>query len=248
MRIGVAGGTGTVGRHVVARGAQAGHDMVVLSRSRGVDVRRGNGLANALDGVAVAVNVMNAPPTEDATAFFTDTARMLARVGAERGVSHIVTLSIVGIERTTFAYYAAKIAQEQAAAAGPVPSTVLRATQFHEFPAQIIARTRNGAEARVPDLRVKTVAARTVANVLLELAERAPRDRAPDLAGPQEADLIDLARTFVAHRGIAIMVHADADIAAGIPERALIPGDGARIEGPTFEEWLATPEAAGLSL
>jgi uncharacterized protein YbjT (DUF2867 family) len=250
MRIAVAGGTGMVGRHVVARAQKAGHEVVVLSRSRGVDVRSGEGLADALTDVETVIDVTNAGTTEQgpATEFFTDVAGALQRTGAERGVGHIVTLSIVGIDQTSFGYYAAKLEHERAATNGAVPSTVLRATQFHEFPAQVIAATRNDSQARVFDLRVQTVAARTVAEVLLELAEGAPIGRAPDLAGPQEADLVALARAFVEHRGEKITVHPDAERLTGIPPRALLPGNGARLQGPTFDEWLSSEDAAALKV
>jgi uncharacterized protein YbjT (DUF2867 family) len=197
-RIAVAGATGTVGRHVVERAASAGHDVVPLSRSHQIDVRTGDGLASALAGVDVVIDVTNPSSIEEAaaTAFFTDAARMLQRVGAEQGVRHIVTLSIVGIDKTAFGYYAAKLAHERAAAAGPVPRTVLRATQFHELPAQLMALTRKDSEARVLDLHVQSIAARSVATVLVEIAAGKPQGRARDLAGPEEADLVALARRF----------------------------------------------------
>ena len=154
----------------------------------------------------------------------------------------------MGSTAPSFGYYAAKLAQERAVAAGPVPSTIMRATQFHELPAQLIARTRAGAEARVFDVRVRTVAARTVARVLVELAEGAPRGRAQDLAGPEEADLVALARRFVERRRLSLEVRADAQSVPGIPPGALLPFDDARIEGPTFEEWLESEDAAALPL
>jgi uncharacterized protein YbjT (DUF2867 family) len=249
MRMAVAGGTGTVGRHVVARAQEAGHEVAVLSRSRGVDVRSGDRLASALDGASVVIDVTH-PDTieqEAATSFWTDAARALQRAGAEQDVRHIVTLSIVGIDKTSFGYYAAKLEHEHAAAAGPVPSTVLRATQFHELPAALIAATRHDSQAHVLDMRpVQTVAARTVAEVLVQVAEAAPSGRAPDLAGPQQAELVALARAFVQHRGMAVTVHPDAESVAGIPLGALLPEAGARIEGPPFDEWLAGADAASL--
>jgi MFS family permease len=103
--------------------------------------------------------------------------------------------------------------------------------------------------AHVLDMRpVQTVAARTVAQALLELAEAVPVGRAPDLAGPRQAELVALARAFVQHRGEAITVYPDADSVAGIPPRALLPENGARIQGPTFEEWLASDDAAALTI
>ncbi len=250
MKIAVVGATGTVGRHVVQRAVAAGHDVVALSPSRGINVLDADALAHALAGVDVVIDVMNPPAKEQAqaAAFFSEAARTLQRVGAVRNVRHLVTLSIVGIDSAPFGYYAAKLAQERAVMAGPIPSTVLRATQFHEFPAQLISRTRDGSEAPVFDLRVQTVAARTVANVLVEVAEGAPQGRAQDLAGPEKADLVALARRFVEYRGIPIRVRPDAEAVAGIPPDALIPGDKARIAGPTFEEWLTSEDAATLSL
>jgi uncharacterized protein YbjT (DUF2867 family) len=172
----------------------------------------------------------------------------LQRVGAEQGVGHLVTLSIVGIDRAPVGYYAAKLAHERAAGAGPVPSTIQRVTQFHEFPAQLVARSRDGSRASVFDLRVQTVAARTVAEVLLEVTERGPAGRAADLAGPEQADLVELARRFVAQRGQQIEVVADSESFPGVPRNALLPGHEARIAGPRFEEWLASDDAAALTL
>jgi uncharacterized protein YbjT (DUF2867 family) len=251
MRIAVAGGTGTVGRHVVAQARKAGHEVAVLSPSAGVDVLTGEGLAGALTGIDVVIDVTNPKTIEQgpATEFWTEVAGALQRTGAGQGVRHIVTLSIVGIDKTSFGYYAAKLEHERAAASGPVPGTVMRATQLHELSAQLIAITRRDSQASVLDLRpVQPVAARTVGEVLVEVAEAAPGGRATDLAGPQQADLVDLARAFVERRGEGITVYPDADSVAGIPAGALLPGNGARIQGPAFEEWLASDDAAELAV
>lgn len=247
MRIAVAGATGTAGRHVVERAQRAGHDVIMLSRSRGIDVRAGEGLAAALDGVETVIDVTNPDTIEEsaATAFFTDTARTLHRVGAERGVRHLVVLSIVGIDRTAFGYYAAKLAQERAATAGPIPTTILRATQFHELPVQLIALTRRDSEAHVLDLHSQPVAARTVAEMLVDIAGHPPQGRARDLAGPEEADLVALGRRFVAYRKLPITVHATP---TNVPPRALLPDADARVQGPTFEQWLASEDAAMLQV
>jgi uncharacterized protein YbjT (DUF2867 family) len=251
MRIAVAGGTGTVGRHVVAQAREAGHEVVVLSPSAGVDARTGEGLADALKGADAVIDVTNPKTIQQgpATEFWTEVARALQRTGAEQGVAHIVTLSIVGTDKTSFGYYAAKLEHERAAASGPVPSTVMRATQLHELPAQLIALTRRDSQAHVLDMRpVQTVAARTVGEVLVEVAEAAPRGRAADLAGPQKGKLVDLARAFVERRHEAITVIPDADSVAGIPRGALLPENDARIQGPAFAEWLSSEDAAALRL
>jgi uncharacterized protein YbjT (DUF2867 family) len=248
MRIAVAGGTGMVGHHVTAAAQQAGHEVVVLSRSRGVDMLSGDGLADALTGVDVVIDTANPDTVEEgpATEFFTDEATALQRTGSDAGVRHIVTLSIVGIDKTSFGYYNAKLAQERAAAAGPVPSTLMRATQLYELPGQLISLTRKGSQAQVLDLgRVQPVAARTVGEVLVEAAEGAPAGRAPDLAGPQQANLVALGQALVEHRHEAITV---LPVDVGIPPGALLPDGGVRVEGPTFEEWLTSEDAAALPL
>jgi uncharacterized protein YbjT (DUF2867 family) len=248
MRIAVAGGTGTVGRYVVGAAEARGHEVVVLSRSRGVDVRTGAGLDLALEGANAIVDVTNArgADREAAAAFFTGVAGHLQAGGARHGAGHVVTLSIVGIDRAgaqAHGYYAAKLRHEQAALAGPAPATVLRATQFHEFAAQVLRWNRDGAVARVPDMRVQTVAARTVGEVLVELAEHAPAEQICELAGPEQADLLALVQAFVRRWVPQITVVADA-AGSVFPALELLPSPGARIEGPPFEAWLGSDDAA----
>jgi hypothetical protein len=222
--------------------------VVVLSRAVGVDVASGDRLADALTVMQTIVDVTNSASQDErpATDFFVAAAGNLQRFGAQRGAGHIVTLSIVGIDAIPTGYYAAKLAHERVAEAGPVPATILRATQFHEFPAQLISSTAEDGFARLPDLTVQTVATRTVAEVLVELAGARPAGRAADLAGPDQRPLVDLARMFVERRGGEIVVARDDR--PGIPARALLPGAGVRIEPPSFDEWLDTEDAAALAL
>ncbi len=217
-----------------------------MSRSDGTDLTSGAGLANALDGTGVIIDVSNAGTIEEqaATTFFTTVARNLQKGAAGQGVRHVVTLSVVGIDHTDFGYYRAKLAHERAAAAGPVPSTILRATQLHEFPAQVLSMTRDGNRATVFDATVQTVAAAAVADALLEIASRAPQGRAADVAGPETANLVDLARAFVARHGSALDVRPDTATMAGIPDDALIAGPEARIIGPGYAAWLESADAA----
>jgi uncharacterized protein YbjT (DUF2867 family) len=246
MRIAVAGGTGVVGRYVVDAASAAGHEVAVLARSKGVDTRSGDGLAQALEEVEAVIDVTNAGTTEEvaATDFFVASMANIQRVGAERGVRHLVVLSIVGVDRVPGGYYAAKLVHENAALAGPVPATILRATQFHEFAAQMIAWNRDGSVVRIPSLLVQTVAARTVGRVLAEVAAAAPQGRVADLAGPEQADLVTLARRLSDHLHLGVEVHA---LEADVPAGALIPNENARIEGPTFDEWLSTDDADKLA-
>src|SRR4051812_32656109 len=208
MRIAVAGGTGVVGHYVVAAAHTAGHDVTVISRRRGIDVRDERSLARALAGVDVVIDVLNHASVRrgPAEAFLTDAAQRLQRAAAGGGTHHLVTLSIVGIDRASgFGYYRAKLAHERAALAGPVPATILRATQFHEFPAQLLATSRKGPFAPVPRMRAQPVAARTVAEHLVRLAESQPGST-QELAGPEVHEMPDLARRLLAARGVRAWV------------------------------------------
>ena len=218
----------------------------MLSRSVGVDLRTGKGLDSALKGADAIIDVTNPGPADrrDANAFFADVARTLQSIGAAHHVDHIVTLSIVGIERApNSSYYAAKVKQEHVALGGPVPGTVLRATQFHEFPVQILRRNREASSSHVPRMRVQSVAARTTARILVDVASGHALGRAADLAGPEQAELVTLASRYVEHFGIDVTIR---EVAAdpSIPYGATLPGAEARLEGPTFDDWLETDDAA----
>ncbi|MDQ1633543.1 MAG: hypothetical protein QOJ32_352, partial [Frankiaceae bacterium] len=163
-RVAVAGGTGLVGRHVVDVLRERGDDPVVLSRSAGVDLVSGSGAADALRGCEAVIDVSNVTTTRraPAEAFFGAVTRTLTTAGIEAGVRHLVALSIVGIDRVPFGYYFGKRRQEELLRASELPSTVLRATQFHEFAGQLLARSP-GPVAFVPRMRAQPVAAREVA-------------------------------------------------------------------------------------
>lgn len=135
MKVAVAGGTGVVGSYAVETATADGHEVVVLSRRQGVDVAAGTGLAAALQGVNVIIDTLNTPSQarDKASAFFIAAATQLQQTGAAAGVTRIVTLSIVGIDKVPTGYYQAKLAQEKATMAGAVPATIVRATQFYEF-------------------------------------------------------------------------------------------------------------------
>ena len=250
MRIAVAGGSGVAGRYVVEAARAAGHDPVVLSRSAGVDLRRDEGVVAALGSVEVIVDTTNPRTTSGpkATEFFTDVTRRLQAAGAAAGVARLVSLSIVGLERVPgFGYYEAKLAQERAAADGPLPVTVVRATQFHEFPAELLTRSMRGPVALMPVMRIQPVAARSVGEILVEVASGPPPDAIVEVAGPEREDLVDLARRLLRRHGRrALVLPLPVPGAAGRAMRsgAQRPTNGARIVGPTFEAWLGSPDAA----
>jgi uncharacterized protein YbjT (DUF2867 family) len=154
-------------------------------------------------------------------------------------------VSIVGIDRVPgYGYYQAKLAHEAAARAGSVPVTILRATQFHEFPAQVLSLTRRGPVAVVPRMRSQPVAARTVGHHLVRLAETQPGGIV-ELAGPEVHEMPELARKLLAAQGShALVVPVALPGTRPMRDGALLASAGATIEGPTFDEWLATDDVA----
>lgn len=196
MRIAVAGGTGVVGRHVVARARSQGHDVVVMVRTKGVDLSTGDGLHEALTGVDTVIDASNISTVsaKKSIAFFEKATRHLVTVEHQLGVRHHVALSIVGVDRVDLGYYRGKLAQEREVAEGLVPWTVLRATQFHEFASQLLRRVP-GPVVPVPVMRSATVAASEVADYLVRLAVGEPVGMAPELAGPEVHEMPDLVRS-----------------------------------------------------
>lgn len=232
-----------VGRHVVSVASAAGHETVVVSRSRGVDVLSGSGLDEALHGVDAVVDVSNVVATSRARAvrFFGTATQNLLAAGARAGVTHHVALSIVGIDRVPLGYYAGKLRQEEVLAAGPLPWTVLRATQFHEFPGQLIDRMP-GPVVAVPRMRSATVAAHEVAAQLVSLAVAPARGRAPDLGGPEVREMRDLVRAVLRVRGrrrLVLPVRLPGRVGREMAGDGLLPGPDAVRGTQTFDDWLA---------
>lgn len=248
MRIAVAGATGRVGRHVVEVLEESGHEVVPIARSRGVDIVTGKGLRDALAGVESVVDAASAPSPEQAAAteFFTAASRSLQAEGARAGVRRMVVVSIIGIDRFTGGYMAAKLAHERAMLSGPVPAVIVRAAQFHEFVGTLVDWGRQGPVSRLTPMRTQLVAARTVASVLADLATR-PTSSLPgapflEIAGPRPEELVEAARRLVARLGDPVRIEGAtnaADPSAELYEAgALLPGPGAILAGPTFQEWL----------
>lgn len=251
MRIAVAGATGNIGRHTVDV-LEAGHDVVAMSRAGGVNLVTGEGLAEALAGVECVIDAAIGPaPDQDATAESLAAAAANLHAASEKaGVRQIVVASLIGADRFTAGYGAAKHAHEQAMLAGPVPVRLLRAAVLHESVPQRMAWGRRGDVAHLPVMRIQPVAARSVALALAELAT-APADTArpasagrpvPEVAGPREEDLVGLARLLAAWRGDPVRVQAVRDPANPdldlFEHGGLLPGPHATRTGPTFREWL----------
>jgi uncharacterized protein YbjT (DUF2867 family) len=243
MKIAVAGATGRAGSQVVDLLQAQGHETVAMSRSQGVDVITGDGLAEALTGVEAVIDVATGPSPEQqaATDFFTTAAANLQAAGGRAGVERIVVASIIGADRFSGGYGAAKVAHEQAMRSGPLPVRILRAAQFHEFVEQLVQWGTRGDVAYVQKMRTQLVAARTVAQALVDLAV-GDGPTLSEIAGPREESLVEMAELLVARRGDALRIEAQSD--PSDPDRAvfedggLLPGPDATLAGPTFAEWL----------
>ena len=248
-KIAVAGATGRVGRHVVDALKARGHDVVAMSRSSGVDLVTGDGLVKALAGVACIIDVASGPSPEQEAAiqFFTAAARNLHQTGQRAGVQRMVVVSIIGCDRFAAGYNAAKVVHEQAMLAGPIPVQILRAAQFHELVSQLVAWGRQGEVSYVQQMHTQPVAAQTVAQALADLATdpewaATPGAPIPEIAGPREENMVDLAKLFVAHRGDPVKIERMSNPAD--PDRelyeqgGLLPSPHAVLAGPTFKAWL----------
>ena len=254
MRIAVIGGTGGVGRHTVAAAERAGHETVVVSRSRGVDVTTGEGLKRALAGVDAVIDVTNLQAADVAATqdlFVRATQNLLA---AEEGarVKHHVLLSIVGVDLIVGnAHYAGKRAQEKLVAEGRVPWTIQRATQFHDFPAMVAGWLTQGDAATIPPALIQPVAPADVGEVLVEIAAAKPElGRAPDLAGPEPQDFVDMARRTLAMRGQNLRLvpsWRNGVLEVEAAGEIMLPGPGARLAPTTFDAWLAAESEAKTS-
>jgi uncharacterized protein YbjT (DUF2867 family) len=226
--------------------SERGHDVVAISRSNGVDVITGDGLAAALAGVEVVIDTATGPSPEQAAAteFFTTATRNLEQAGTQAGVRKLVVVSIIGTDKATGGYGAAKLAHERAARSGPIPARILRAAQFHEFVEVLMGWGRQGDVVYLPKMRTQIVAARTVAEALADLArsDEPAGERPDEIAGPREEYLPDLARLLAAKRGEQVTIEAvtnpaDPDDALN-DNGGLLPGPHATLAGPAFAEWL----------
>jgi uncharacterized protein YbjT (DUF2867 family) len=250
MRIAVAGGTGRIGRLTIAALGKAGHQTVPLSRSAGVDLYSGAGLADALRGVDALIDVINNGSQNEAEIvdFFGTTTKNLLAAEERAGVGHHVLLSIVGLDHNHHApHYTGKREQERLVADGPVPWSIVRATQFHDFAAMVAGWSERDGTATIAPLLVQPIAQADVAAALAEVATGAPLGRRLDVAGPETQDLVDMARRTYAARGQDIRLVPTWRGAFG-PDMAgevLLPGEGARLGPTTFDAWLAAGAEEG---
>ncbi|MGP4098402.1 SDR family oxidoreductase [Nonomuraea sp. KM90] len=244
----VAGATGRLGRHVVDVLSERGHQVVAMSRATGVDIITGEGLAEALTGVDVIIDVASwhGSDQQAATEFFRTATRNLHEAGRQAGAGQIVIASIIGTDKATAGFIAAQQVHEEASLSGPLPARILRAAQFHEFVGQLLD-WQPGDVAYIPALPTQLVACRTVAEELVDLAtdrdapaQPAPGTPIPEIAGPRRETMSEAAALLGARRGVKVVGvdgsgMPDAETAAG---GGFLPGPHAKLAGPTFQEWL----------
>jgi uncharacterized protein YbjT (DUF2867 family) len=242
MKIAVIGGTGLIGSQVVRILNAEGHEALPYSQSTGVDLVTGSGLAGALKGADVVVNLTNSPTFDDASlTFFQTTMDNLLAAAKDAGVGHAVILSIVGVEQVPdLAYFRAKVLQEDILKAGPVPYSIVRATQFFEFMGAVMSWTSDENTVRLPEAPVQPIAAADVAKVVAEVAVGAPLQGTRNIAGPDVFNVDELGRiTLEAHGDKrTVVIDKTAGMLAAAPGDALIAKPGADIGPTSYREWL----------
>jgi uncharacterized protein YbjT (DUF2867 family) len=244
MRIVVIGGSGLIGSKLVSKLRGHGHEALAASPESGVNTLTGAGLAEALEGVSVVVDVSNSPSFEDEAvmAFFKTSTGNLLAAEAAAGVAHHVALSVVGTERLTESgYFRAKLAQEELIEGSSIPYSIVRATQFYEFIKRIAADATDGDSVRLPPALIQPMAADAVASSVGQVAVGAPLNGMVEVAGPEQFRLDELVRGVLAKLDDPREVVTDSQaryFGLSPSERALLPGPDARIAGIRFGGWL----------
>jgi uncharacterized protein YbjT (DUF2867 family)/quercetin dioxygenase-like cupin family protein len=256
MKIVVIGGTGLIGSKAVNILRQRGHEVVAASPSSGVNTLTGEGLAEALTGAQVVVDVANSPSFEDKPAldFFETSGRNLLSAEKSAGVKHHVALSVVGTDRLTGSgpgslsgYFRAKMAQENLIKASGIPFTIVHATQFFEFVKSIAQSAADASTIQLSSVLMQPMASDDVAAAVAEVALGQPVNGMIEIAGPDQIRQDELVRRYLSATGDTRKVVTDAKagyFGIAVNDQSLVPGDNPRL-GPTrFEEWLSrtTPQ------
>ena len=244
MKIVVIGGTGLIGSKLVNKLREHGQEVVAASPSSGVNTLTGEGLADALKGASVVVDVSNSPSWEDAAVlkFFETSTRNLLTYEAAAGVGHHVALSVVGTERLLESgFFRAKIAQENLIKGSSIPYSIIRATQFFEFIGRIADESTEGNTVRLPPALIQPMAADDVASAVARIAMGTPVNGTVEIAGPEQFRLDELIRRDLAARNDPREVISDPHaryFGGELSERTLVPDDDARLGETRFEDWL----------
>ena len=247
MKIVVIGGTGLIGSKLVSKLRDRGHEAIAASPASGVNTLTGEGLAAAVDGAAVVVDVSNSPSFEDTAVlefFRTSTGNLLAAETAA-GVGHHVALSVVGSERQPDSgYMRAKVAQEKLIRDSQIPYSIVHATQFYEFIGRIADEATSGSTVRLAHVLIQPMAAADVSNAVADVAVGSPVNGSVEVAGPQQFYLDELIRHTLRERDDSREVSTDPHAryyGAQLHERTLVPADGARLAATRLDDWLKRP-------
>ncbi|MFB7667135.1 SDR family oxidoreductase [Kitasatospora sp. NPDC056138] len=242
MKFAVIGGTGLIGSQVVKNLNAAGHQAVPHSHSTGVDVISGRGLPEAVAGADVVVNLTNSPTFDEASpAFFQTSMDNLLAAALKGGVGHFVILSIVGADQVPeLDYYRAKVLQENILAAGPIPYSIVRATQFMDFMDAVLSWTSDGDTVRLPATPIQPIASKDVAAAVAEVAAGTPLNGIRNIAGPEIFPLDELGRITLSHKGDNRTVVTDptAGMFAAVRGDVLTDKD-AHLSPTRYADWLS---------
>ena len=247
MKIVVIGGSGLIGSKLVRKLREHGHEVVAASPDTGVNTLTGEGLAEALDGAEVVVDVSNSPSFEDAAVlnFFQTSTGNLLKAEAAAGVGHHVALSVVGTERLSESgYFRAKIAQEKLIRGSSIPYSIVHATQFFEFIKRIADDATDGNTVRLAPVLIQPMAAEDVATAVARISVGSPVNGIVEVAGPQQFRLDELIRRFLIARNDPRQVITDPQApyaGAELGERTLVPGDDAKLAEIRLDDWLNQP-------
>ncbi|MBL7258797.1 SDR family oxidoreductase [Paractinoplanes lichenicola] len=244
MKIAVLGGTGLVGSQVVTMLREHGHEAEPLSPSNGVDLLTGDGLDDGLKGADVVVNLTNSPTfDEKSPAFFQQTMDNMLAAAQRQGVGHAVILSIVGVDQVpALDYYQAKVLQEDVLKAGPIPWSIVRATQFFEFVKSVLSWTSDEHTVRLPATPVQPLASADIARAVAQVSAGEPLRGVRNVGGPEVFTLDELGRIALQAQGDTreVVVDPAAGMFAAVPGSVLTAPADAVIAKTTFREWLAT--------
>jgi uncharacterized protein YbjT (DUF2867 family) len=250
MKLVVIGGSGLIGSKVVTKLRDGGHEALPASPDSGVNTLTGEGLADALLGAAVVVDVSNSPSFEDAAVleFFETSTRNLLDAEAAAGVGHHVALSVVGTDRLAESgYMRAKVAQEKLIEASSIPYSIVHATQFFEFVGRIADEATDGDTVRLPAALIQPMAADDVATAVARVAVGQPLNGTVEVAGPEQLRFDDFIRRGLSARHDRRQVIADPGaryFGAVLGERTLVAGEGAELAATRFDDWLTQQPAA----
>ncbi|MFE7095208.1 SDR family oxidoreductase [Streptomyces erythrochromogenes] len=242
MKFAVIGGTGLIGSQVVTNLNAAGHEAVPHSQSTGVDVISGQGLDEAVAGADVIVNLTNSPAFDESSpAFFQTSMDNLLAAGEKGGVRHFVILSIIGVDQVPeLVYYRAKVLQENILTAGPIPYSIVRATQFMEFIDSVLSWTADGDTVRLPATPIQPIASKDVARAVAEVAAGAPLGGIRSIAGPEVFSLDELGRLTLSHKsdGRTVVTDPTAGMFAVVKGDVLTDKD-AHLAPTRYADWLS---------